>query len=204
MTRGARLCDNEINIDGFGDVLQVLGAKRLESDIRLVPKLVVNRIGDDDAPRRRKRFQARGDIDAVAEYIAVFQDDVADIQTHPQDNLFARFFRRVVKTHCRLDGHGTVERIDRAREFREEPVARGLENATPVFGDIRIDDGRANKPEIVERPLFVFLHLPAETDHVGGDDCGEATFHVRCTFVFAGNGNIRHFDCTSMSDASPY
>jgi hypothetical protein len=48
-----------------------------EAEFRL--HLVVDVASDADAARLGQTFQARRDIDAIAEDVAVFQDDVADV-----------------------------------------------------------------------------------------------------------------------------
>ena len=62
-----------------GDVLDLLLAQILERDIELVADFVAHDPADADAARLGQPFQPRRDIDAVAEDVAVLDDDVAQV-----------------------------------------------------------------------------------------------------------------------------
>ena len=62
-----------------GDVLQLLLARVLEVCVELAAHLPVGVVGDADAAGLGDAFEPRGNIDAVAEDVAVLDDDVADM-----------------------------------------------------------------------------------------------------------------------------
>jgi hypothetical protein len=75
-------------IDPYGtrDVLEALLAPIREPVGQLVADLVVNHAGNGDPAGLGERFEARGDIDAVAKDIVVIGDHVAKIDADAQPN----------------------------------------------------------------------------------------------------------------------
>src|SRR6516162_7007558 len=69
---------------GPGDVLDLLLAEILEREVELVANLVVYHPADADPTRLGKRFEACGDIDAVAVDVAAIPDDVAEVDPHAE------------------------------------------------------------------------------------------------------------------------
>jgi hypothetical protein len=76
--------------------------------------------------------------------------------------------RRVAFGHLPLDVAGATQRIDGAAEFRQKPVACGLDDASVMSGDARIDGFGADRPQPVEGPLLVGADQPRVADHICG------------------------------------
>src|SRR5215472_868095 len=93
-------------------------------------------------------FEAGGNIDTIAEDVAVLDDDVADINAYAPGNAGAR-------RHLPLPGRGATQRVDNARELDEEPVAGGLDQPAAMAGDQRIDKLSAQRSEPGECAFLV-------------------------------------------------
>jgi hypothetical protein len=87
----------------------------------------------------RDRFEAGGDIDAVAVEIIALDDDVADIDADAEPQR-----PRVGLCVARGDGtlalDGAQRRRNRAGEFGDDGIAGRAENAAMVLGNDGIDD----------------------------------------------------------------
>jgi hypothetical protein len=70
---------NAIDTHRPRNVLELLLTGIRESDVQLVPYLLICSIRDAYAAGLRNTFEARRDIDAVAEQVSTFGDDVAEI-----------------------------------------------------------------------------------------------------------------------------
>src|SRR6266404_1659942 len=121
--------------DVFHGLLTEIG----ESDRQLVPNLVVRRPGDTYPAGVAQRFQPRGNIDAVAVYIVTVNDDIADVDTDPEDDLLVRWNSRISPHHAALNVHRATYRIDHARKLYQHAVASGFDNTATVLRDARID-----------------------------------------------------------------
>ena len=64
------------DLHGLGHVLDALRAQRSQRRVDLAPYLLMYRAGDADPARRRETFEARGDVDPIAEDIIALNDYV--------------------------------------------------------------------------------------------------------------------------------
>ena len=86
----------------------------------------------------RQRFEARGDIDAVAEDVVALGDHVAEIDANAKpDALFVGYLGFAVE-HAALHLGRTAHRIDDARKLHEQAVAGGFDDAAAVLLDLRV------------------------------------------------------------------
>jgi hypothetical protein len=90
-------------------------------------------------PGFAERFQACRDVDAVAKDIVAVDDDVADVDPHPEHDLPFRSDARVAPDHAALDLDGAADRIHDAGEFHQHPIAGGLDDAAVVLGNAAVD-----------------------------------------------------------------
>jgi hypothetical protein len=102
--------------------------------------MVVSGRRDADAFGLSDAFKSRCNVYTVAKNIMRLDDYVADIDTHAESD--ARVFRLA---DCKLLDTGlelrsSSNRFDRARKFRQEPVAGILHDAAAVFGDCGMDN----------------------------------------------------------------
>src|SRR5581483_10317384 len=128
------------------------------------------------AADRRDAFETRGDVDAVAEQIAVTLDHVADGDADAEIHLPAGWIGHVARAQAFLDIDGAAHRFDRAGEFREHGVACGVEDAAAGAGD-EIVHHTAIGREPPQRLLFVLREQPAVAGNVSGKNGRDLSFH---------------------------
>src|SRR6266699_2301032 len=97
------------------------------------------RPGNTDAAGLSERFQARRDIDAVAEDVAALGDNIAEIDADAKPDLPLVGHLRLAVDHPALHLGGAPHRVDDAGKFREQAVAGGLDDAALVLPDLRIE-----------------------------------------------------------------
>jgi hypothetical protein len=129
----------------------------------------MHRAEDADAADFGDPLQARGDVDAVAEQIAITLDHVADGDADAKAHLPARLIRKVPGTQAFLDVDRATHRFDRARKFREHGIACGVENPPIRLGDEVVDHG-AIGGETPQRFLFVLGDQPRVAGNIGGEN----------------------------------
>ena len=82
--------------------------------------------------------------------------------------------RRVARSACRA-WISTAQRTAStdAGELDQQAVAGGLDDATVMGGDLRIDQSARNALSRAERAFLVGAHQPRIARHIGGEDGGE-------------------------------
>ncbi len=99
------------------DVLDLLLAPVLECKVELVANLVAHDPADADATRLGQRFEAGGDVDAVAEDVAFIDDDVADIDADAELDAPIGRYANVAVGHLALNVDRAAHRVDDAGEL---------------------------------------------------------------------------------------
>ena len=166
-----------VNADGARDVLHRLLAEIGKGQRELVADLVVRRARDADAAGLAQRFEAGGDVDAVAENVVAVDDDVADIDADPEHDPLVVRNLRVAPGHLALNIDRAGDRIDDTGEFDQHAVAGGLDDAPAVFGDAGIDDLPAMRLQGGDRADLVGSHQAAVAGHVCGQYRGKPALH---------------------------
>jgi hypothetical protein len=115
------------------DVLDLLRADVGELHRQLVGDLLVHRARNADAADFGETLEARGDIDAIAEQVAVALDHVADGDADAKAHLPAGGIRHVARAQAFLDIDRAAHGFDGAGEFSENGVAGGVENPPPAL-----------------------------------------------------------------------
>ncbi len=77
---------------------------------------------------------------------------------------------RLPLAHCALDLDCASDGIDDAGKLHQQTVARGLDDASVVLGDLGVNQLGAMGLLALNRPGLVCLHEPAIADHIGGED----------------------------------
>ena len=159
------------------DVLDALLAQVLERILPHLAHMVAHPARDADTPRQCQRFEARRDIDAVAEDIAVLNHDVADVDSDAE--LHAVFGRLTLAGdgEVLLDPHGAIEGVDDTRELCQHAVAGGPGDTALMLGNQRIDD-EAQAGQRGQRRNLVALHVSAIAFDIGGENGDEPAFET--------------------------
>ena len=144
-----------------------------EADGKLLAHMLAHRGADTDLVRLRQSLEARRDIHSIAEDVAVLDDDVAHIDADAEPYALALVKIGVAILHSLLQHHGAAHRIDDRRKLDQKAVPRGLDDASLVLGDQRVDELPAVGFERGKRPFLVGAHEPRISGHVSGKDGGE-------------------------------
>src|SRR5262249_27267613 len=127
------------NADGAVDILHRDLAGVLKANVDAVADTFVDDGRNADPAGLGQRFQTGRDIDAVAVNVVALDDDVAEIDADPQNDL--RLVQRFVghKAVRPLHGKRAMDSVDDAPEFHDRTVADQLDHAPVVGGDRRIE-----------------------------------------------------------------
>ena len=162
-------------------VLQLVVAKIDELDWHLVADLLVDTARNTDAARIGERLKAFGDIDPVAEQVALFDDHVAQIDADAEQHPL-RFRCCLVEQPDRsLNLETGLERIDCARKLGDDAVAGSAKGAASTMRNC----SNNHVPPLAERSqraLLVLAHLSRKADRIRDQD--------RCEF--SGRGALVH------------
>src|SRR5215831_2314554 len=117
-------------------------------------------------PGSASAFQACRNINAIAKDVVVLDDDVAEIDPDPEPDPAFLGDRGCAIGHRELPFGRTAHRVYDAREFRQYPVASGVDDAAGVLVDLRVDDFASMRLQAFVRAFLVRAHI-------GGEDRGE-------------------------------
>ena len=163
----ARNADAE-DAHGPIDVLEGRFAEVVALEIELAERVFTDTPGDGDATGLGERFDAGGDVNAIAENIVGLNQDVALVKADTE------LQGGRVGLLPGLDGEGAAEGLDGTRKFGKQAVPGGFEDATAMFGHERVDNVAAERVQAVECAGLIFGELARVGDHVRGEDCREA------------------------------
>ena len=115
----------------------------------------MDRARDADPARFGQRFEPRRDVDAIAQNVAILGDHVAEIDADAIADAPVVVEIPLAVEHAALHLGGAAHRIDDAGEFRQQPVAGGLDDAALMFADFGVDPVAAMRPEAIEGPFLI-------------------------------------------------
>ena len=133
--------------DGSGDVLDMLVAHILQGERNLAMDLVGDNLRQADPAGRGEPLDAGRDIDAVAIDVVLDGHDVAEIDADAEIHAPVIGLGGIERRHGALDLDCAAYRIDDAGELDQQPVARRLEDAAVMLGDLGIEQGAADLGE---------------------------------------------------------
>jgi len=108
-----------------------------------------------DATWLSQRFEACGDVDAVAEDITVFADDVANIDADSKRDMLVGRNLGVAAGRAALDLERAAHGFHDARELSEKAVPGLLDEGPCVCGDGRLDNLVAQRRNAHMRAFLV-------------------------------------------------
>jgi len=122
------------------DILKLLLAGILKVPVDLAAHLAVSIVGNADATRLGNAFQSRGNVNAFAEDIVVFDHDIADVNANSQfDPRFGRH-PRVALSHATLDFDGAAGSVDRTDKFDQHAIACAFYDPAAILGNCRLKE----------------------------------------------------------------
>jgi hypothetical protein len=105
-------------------------------------------------------------------------DHIAEIDADTKLNPLVLYDIGVVILDRVLDFYGTANSVDHATELRQQAVAYGLEDTTPMGCDLWLD-GLANVLSYgCPCAFLVGTDEAAVTDHVGHENCRKTAFNA--------------------------
>jgi hypothetical protein len=144
-------------------------------DLGFAPDLAMGVVRDADAAGIGNPFQARGDVDAIAENIVVIDDDVADVDADAEFDPLDLWDVDIAGSHAALDLDRAAHGVDGAAELDQHAVAGRLDDAAAILGDLGVDQRLAAGFQAGEGSFFIASHQPAVAGNIGGQDCREAS-----------------------------
>ena len=124
----------------------------------------------------RECLQASRYVHAIAEDVAAFSDDIADIDADPElDPLVLRYIH-VAFGHPALDFDGTTHRVHDARELHQHSIPGGLDDPSTVLGDLRVYEGASMGLELAQSAALISSHQAAVSGYICSEDSREPAF----------------------------
>jgi hypothetical protein len=155
------------------DVFEPLLAEIAKGEVELTGGILLHPGRDADAAGFGERLEAGGDVDAVAEDVAVLDDDVPDVDADAEFDVLAGSEPGVAFGHPPLDFGRAAQRVDDAAELDQEAVADGLDDPAVMRGDSRVDQFGADRLQAFERALLVGADQARVAGHIRGEDGGK-------------------------------
>jgi hypothetical protein len=82
-----------------------------------------------------------------------------------------------VFAHRLLGFNGGADRVHNAGKFRQHAVAHQLENTPVMFGNFRVDQGRAHRLKRGKRAFLIRADKARIANNIRGQNSGETAFH---------------------------
>jgi len=121
-------------------------------------------------------LEPSGDIDAIAVDVAVLDNDVAEVHPDPEGDASILRCLGITFGHLPLHGNCAGNGLDHARELDQDPIAGGLDDASAMLTDFRIDQLAPMRLQPREGIFLVGAHEPAVARHVRGENGRQPAF----------------------------
>ena len=129
-----------IHPDRTRDIFEVLLAEIGEGEVEPAGRVLLNPGGYANPARVRQGLEPGSNIDPIAENVAVFDDDVALVDTDAKLDAAVRRRVGISAGDLPLNLDRATQRIDDAGEFNKKPVAGRLDQPAPMCGDRGVDN----------------------------------------------------------------
>ena len=117
-------------------------------------------------------FEPGGDVDPVTKNIVAVDDHVAKIDANSQFEPALRRDRIVDRPRRSLHFERAVQRVDDAREIRQQAIPCRADDPTAMRDDQRVD-GAAELAQRLMRARLILAHQAAEPHHIRMQNGGE-------------------------------
>jgi hypothetical protein len=128
------------------NIFEALFAQIVEGEVKPTRNVFLNACRHADTARISQSFETCSDIHAVAENVAVFDDDIANIDAYSKFDAFLGDNPGITLGHGVLNLRRTPQGIDDTGEFDQQAVTGRFDYAAPVFADLRVDNIRPDRP----------------------------------------------------------
>jgi hypothetical protein len=144
----------------------VLLTGKLDREVDLSLKLIIGRAGDHQGSGRTDLFQARRDVDAVAEQVLSFDHDVAEIDADAEDDPPLGRNISLVLGDDRLHGDSARYGINDRAELGQCSVSHQLDDATMMLGQQWVDHLAAKSLQGRQRTGLILLDETGVADDI--------------------------------------
>src|SRR5207248_6461798 len=118
------------------DVLHRPFAQIFESHFELVAHRITDGARHENRSRIGNAFKPCRDVDAVAIDVAIFDDDIAQVDADAEFDAALLGFGAIALGHAGLDSGRAAYSFDPAGKIAQHSVAGPLDDAAPVSGDL--------------------------------------------------------------------
>jgi hypothetical protein len=153
-----------------GNVFEGLLAHVVEGKIELVADLIAHNSTETNPAGFGDPFQSGCYVHPVAVDVVAVDDDVAEIDTDAEYNPPILGSTGIALDHPTLHCHSAGDGLNHTREFDQDSVAGRLDDATFVFGSLRVDQFTTMASEPCESAGLVLSHEAAVSGHIGGEN----------------------------------
>ena len=165
--------------DLYGDGVNIAAriealADVVELSVDLAAHLAKGVFRDTNAAGLGDALEPCGDIDAVADDVVALDDHVTKINADAPFDATVFPDTHVPLGHRLLHVDRATHCIDDAWKLHQQAIAGGLDDATIVLGDLRIDELSAQRFEAFERAFLIRAHQSRIARDIGGQNRGEA------------------------------
>jgi hypothetical protein len=150
-----------------------------DSDTKAAAHLLDSGAGQDDSTGLGVGLEARSHVHAVAVDVVVLDDDVGDVDCHPEQDAPLNGLLGGDGGHRLLEVVRALGGIARAVKDRDETVASVLDNAASVRVNPRLQRLCTESHQPGVGVLLVSLHQPAVADPIGDQDRSKAALRTR-------------------------
>ena len=137
---GRRVQGNSVNANQPFDVLEPPLAHVFENQVQSLSNVIAYGLRNCDPSRRGNAFQSRGYIDAVAQDVIPFHNDIAQIDADPEFNSGVGRHAAVPSPHCSLNAHGAVNGAHYTWKLGQDAIAGQFHDPAVMFGDFPFDN----------------------------------------------------------------
>jgi hypothetical protein len=90
-------------------------------------------------------FQARGDVDAIAQKIAASDHYIANMDADPKPKCPIWGYASIQVAQCLLDLHGAFDSVDCTGKLRQHTVPSGIDDPASTLGNQPVHDGAVSR-----------------------------------------------------------
>jgi hypothetical protein len=170
---GGRIRKHTVDPDRICDVLYFAISERLISTNQFVLYLLIDAARDVNLTGIGNTLKARGNIDAIAENVVCFDDNVAKIDANPKFNPMMLRHRCVASNHVLLDDDTASNSFDRTVENRNKSVTSGFDEPSVMPDNARLDEVALKPLDAKMRSFLIDLHEAAVARDITGDNRSE-------------------------------
>ncbi len=129
-----------VALDGPSNISNALLSHVFKFQRQAIANLVTHRARQANSADVSEDLQPCGDVDAVAQDIAVLGDYIAQIDPNPEPNAAILRDCGLARGYADLDLDGTPDSLDGTSELNKQPVAHRLDDPPSVLRNFRIDE----------------------------------------------------------------